>query len=124
MFYCYIHFLSLEELKRRLADVVFFPSSTPTAKFQCSRHFQERFFTRLSCEKKGLGGGVRLKSTTIWAKLFQLPHSSHQFRWALLTNVNSIGIKLRWHTDSGLVVYKRKKAQVWMSFKKTLPGTQ
>ena len=33
--------------------------------------------------------------------------------------MNSIGIKLRWYTDSDLVVYKRKKAQVWMSFKKT-----
>jgi len=31
--------------------------------------------------------------------------------------MNSIGIKLRWHDDSGLV-YKREKAQVWMSFKK------
>ena len=47
---------------------------------------------------------------------FNYPTLPIQFRWALLTNVNSIGIKLRWHTDSGLVVYKRKKAQVWMSF--------
>ena len=31
--------------------------------------------------------------------------------------MNSIGIKLRRHDDSGLV-YKREKAQVWMSFKK------
>ena len=40
----YIHFLSLVELKCWLADVVFFPLST--AAFQCSRHFQARFFPR------------------------------------------------------------------------------
>ena len=42
----YICFLSLVELKRWLADVTFFPSSTPMVAFQHSGHFQARFFTR------------------------------------------------------------------------------
>ena len=48
-----IHFPSLVGW---LAGVAFFPSSTPTAAFQCSRHFQERLFPRpFLVGQKGLG---------------------------------------------------------------------
>ena len=40
----YIHFLSLVELEPWLGEVTLFPSSTPTAALQCSRHtFEQRF---------------------------------------------------------------------------------
>ena len=42
----HIHFLILVELERWLADVAFFPSSTLTAAFQWSRHFQAKLFLR------------------------------------------------------------------------------
>ena len=43
----YIHFLSLVELERWLAGVAFFPSSTPTTAFQCSRYTSEQGFSSL-----------------------------------------------------------------------------
>jgi len=42
----YVCFLSLLERECWLAEVMFFPSSTPTAAFQRSRHFWARFFPR------------------------------------------------------------------------------
>ena len=49
----FIHFPSLVGW---LAGVAFFPSSTSTAAFQCSRHFQERLFPRpFLVGQKGLG---------------------------------------------------------------------
>ena len=50
----YTHFLSLVELKCWLANVRFFPSSTPTTGFQHSTLFRVRFFITPSHGQKGL----------------------------------------------------------------------
>ena len=41
LYYIIIYFLSLVELERWLADVAFFPSSTPMEPFQFPRHFPD-----------------------------------------------------------------------------------
>ena len=60
----YTHFLSLVELKRWLANVTFFPSSTPMTGFQHSRLFRARFYSTPSHGQKGLGSRLNPDSTS------------------------------------------------------------
>ena len=54
----HIHLLSLIELERWLAEVTLFPSSTPMAAFQRSRHTSEQCFSSLPGQE---GSGVQTR---------------------------------------------------------------
>ena len=69
-------FLSLVELEHWLNEVAFFPFSTLTAAFQCSRYFQARFYPRPSLERPE-GLGIQTSSVVGGCILIATEHCRH-----------------------------------------------
>ena len=84
----YICFLSLVELERWLADVTFFPSSTPTMAFQHSGHFQARFFFTRPFLTQPEGSGVQTTPISAFLSLSILEN----WRWGRPGNKASDGM--------------------------------